>query len=92
MASISHSSTRNSVPPSEVTAWGHAVSTDKVEQALKDNPEAKILAFVHAETSTGAQSDAKTLCKLAHQYDCITIVDAVTSLGGTELRVDHSQF
>jgi alanine-glyoxylate transaminase/serine-glyoxylate transaminase/serine-pyruvate transaminase len=69
--------------------WGHAVSTDKVEQALKDNPEAKILAFVHAETSTGAQSDAKTLCKLAHQYDCITIVDAVTSLGGTELRVDE---
>jgi len=69
--------------------WGNAVSTDKVEQALKDNPDAKILAFVHAETSTGALSDAKTLCKLAHQYDCINIVDAVTSLGGVELRVDE---
>lgn len=69
--------------------WGEAVSADKLEQALKNNPDASIVAFVHAETSTGAQSDAKTLCKLAHQYDCITIVDAVTSLGGTELRVDE---
>jgi alanine-glyoxylate transaminase/serine-glyoxylate transaminase/serine-pyruvate transaminase len=57
--------------------------------ALKDNPDAVILAFVHAETSTGALSDAKTLCQLAHQYDCINIVDAVTSLGGVELRVDE---
>ena len=69
--------------------WGTAVSTDKVEQALKDNPDAKILAFVHAETSTGASSDAKALCKIAHNNDCITIVDAVTSLAGTELRVDE---
>ena len=69
--------------------WGEAVSVDKVEQTLKDNPDAKILAFVHAETSTGAQSDAKTLCKIAHENDCITIVDAVTSLGGSELRVDE---
>ncbi len=69
--------------------WGNAVSTDKVEQALKDNPDASILAFVHAETSTGARSDAKTLCQLAHQHDCLTIVDAVTSLAGSELRVDE---
>ncbi len=68
--------------------WGKAVSTDKVEQVLKDNPDAKILAFVHAETSTGARSDAQALCKIAHDNDCITIVDAVTSLGGSELRVD----
>ena len=53
--------------------WGTAVSTDKVEQALKDNADAKILAFVHAETSTGAQSNAKALCKIAHDNDCITI-------------------
>jgi len=68
--------------------WGKAVDCNKVEDALKANPDAKILAFVHAETSTGAQSDAKTLCELARKHDCLTIVDAVTSLGGTELRVD----
>lgn len=68
--------------------WGKPVSTDKVEDTLKNNPDAKILAFVAAETSTGVSSDTKTLCKLARDYDCITIVDAVTSLGGSELDVD----
>ncbi|WP_394132442.1 pyridoxal-phosphate-dependent aminotransferase family protein [Shewanella maritima] len=68
--------------------WGEPVCPQKVAQALADNPQAKFLAFVHAETSTGALSDAKTLCQLARQHDCLTIVDAVTSLGGVELRVD----
>jgi alanine-glyoxylate transaminase / serine-glyoxylate transaminase / serine-pyruvate transaminase len=68
--------------------WGKAVDLNKVEDALKANPDTKVLAFVHAETSTGAQSDAKALCALAQKYDCLTIVDAVTSLGGSELRVD----
>ncbi len=68
--------------------WGKAVDPHKVEDALKANPDVCILAFVQAETSTGAQSDVKTLVDLAHRYDCLTIVDAVTSLGGTELRVD----
>jgi hypothetical protein len=45
--------------------WGTAVSLDKVEQTLKDNADAKILAFVHAETSTGARSDAKALSSVA---------------------------
>lgn len=69
--------------------WGEPVDPAAVEAALKANPQAKYLAFVHAETSTGALSDAKTLCALAQQYDCLSIVDAVTSLGGVELRVDE---
>jgi len=69
--------------------WGDAVDPQKLEDALKANPDAKIVAFVHAETSTGAQSDAKTLVEVAHKYDCLTIVDAVTSLGGTEVQVDE---
>ena len=68
--------------------WGKPVDSQKVEQALIDNPDAKIVAFVHAETSTGAISDAKSICKLAQQHSCLTIVDAVTSLAGAELRVD----
>lgn len=68
--------------------WGRAVEVDKVEQALNAHPDAKFLAFVHAETSTGALSDAQSLCKLAQAHQCTTIVDAVTSLGGVELRVD----
>jgi len=69
--------------------WGTAVDPNKLEAALKANPNAKIVAFVHAETSTGVQSDAKTLCELAHQYDCLSLVDTVTSLGGTPVKVDE---
>ncbi len=68
--------------------WGTAVDPEVVEAALKAHPDAAFLAFVHAETSTGALSDAKTLCALAREHSCLSIVDAVTSLGGVELRVD----
>ncbi len=68
--------------------WGKPVDPQKVQDALKENPDAKILAFVHAETSTGALSDAKTLCELAQKHGCLTIVDAVTSLAGVPLYVD----
>ncbi len=68
--------------------WGSPVDPGKVEEALKSHPDARVLAFVHAETSTGASSDVKTLVELAHRHDCLAIVDAVTSLAGSELRVD----
>ncbi len=69
-------------------AWGTPVDPDKLEAALKANADAKIVAFVHAETSTGVQSDARTLAELARKHGCLTIVDAVTSLGGTPLKLD----
>ena len=69
--------------------WGKVVDPNKLEEALKANPDAKVVAFVHAETSTGAQSDAKTLVEIAHKHDCLTIVDAVTSLAGSPLKVDE---
>ena len=69
--------------------WGMPVDPNKLEEALKAHPEASTVAFVHAETSTGAQSDAAALVKIAHAHDCLTIVDAVTSLGGTPIKVDE---
>ncbi len=69
--------------------WGRAVDLAKLEQALEQHPEAKIVAFVHAETSTGAQSDAKAIWELAHKHDCLVIADCVTSLGGTPIKVDE---
>lgn len=68
--------------------WGKPVDPQKLEQALRANPDAMAVAFVHAETSTGVRSDAQHLCSLAHDFDCLSIVDAVTSLAGIELRVD----
>ncbi|TSA49948.1 MAG: alanine--glyoxylate aminotransferase family protein [Nitrosomonadales bacterium] len=69
--------------------WGCAVDPNKVEEALKANPDARIVAFVHAETSTGAQSDAQTITALAHRHSALSLVDTVTSLGGTPLKVDE---
>lgn len=70
-------------------SWGDAVSIDKVALAFEQHPDANTLAFVHAETSTGALSDAEALCKLAHENNALSIVDAVTSLGGVPLKVDE---
>ena len=70
-------------------SWGEAINAAKLEETLKVHKDAKIVAMVHAETSTGAQSDVAKLVKLAHAHDCLTIVDAVTSLGGTPVKVDE---
>ena len=70
-------------------SWGEAINAAKLEETLKVHKDAKIVAMVHAETSTGAQSDVAKLVKLAHAHDCLIIVDAVTSLGGTPVKVDE---
>ena len=69
--------------------WGEANSIASIEAALTAHPDAKFVGFVHAETSTGVRNDAQAICALAREYGCMTIVDAVTSLGGIELKVDE---
>jgi alanine-glyoxylate transaminase/serine-glyoxylate transaminase/serine-pyruvate transaminase len=69
--------------------WGRAVDPTKVEKALQEHPEAKILAFVHAETSTGARTDPAALTALASAHDCLVIADTVTSLGGIPVLLDE---
>ena len=69
--------------------WGKAVDLQKAADALKANPGAKAVAFVHAETSTGVQSDAAALCALAAEHNALSIVDCVTSLGGTPVLTDE---
>ncbi|MEM1092301.1 MAG: alanine--glyoxylate aminotransferase family protein [Pseudomonadota bacterium] len=68
--------------------WGTPVDPNRLEQALKSHPEAGVVAFVHAETSTGVRSDARTIAALARQHGCLTVADCVTSLSGVELKVD----
>src|SRR4029077_453310 len=51
--------------------WGEPVDPQKVEDALKKNRDAKLVAFVHAETSTGCQSDAKLLTQIAHKHGAL---------------------
>lgn len=68
--------------------WGKPVDPQKLEEALRANPDTKVVAFVHAETSTGAQSDARLLTEIAHRYDALVICDTVTSLGCIPVLVD----
>ncbi len=76
------------VPIVVESAWGRAVDVDQVATAFAATPDAKILAFVHAETSTGAQSDAAALAEVARRHGALTIMDCVTSLAGTPVLVD----
>lgn len=76
------------VPIVVESAWGRAVDVDRVATAFAATPDAKILAFVHAETSTGAQSDAAALAEVARRHGALTIMDCVTSLAGTPVLVD----
>ena len=69
--------------------WGKPIDLNKLEETIKANPDAKAVAFVHAETSTGVQSDASAISKLAQDAGMLTIMDAVTSLGGTPVMIDE---
>ncbi|WP_150524531.1 pyridoxal-phosphate-dependent aminotransferase family protein [Roseibium sediminis] len=68
--------------------WGTPIIPDVVAGAIKANPDAKLLGFVHAETSTGVCSNAQTLCALASGGGLLSVVDTVTGLGGIPVNVD----
>jgi alanine-glyoxylate transaminase/serine-glyoxylate transaminase/serine-pyruvate transaminase len=67
--------------------WGRAVDPDAVRRALKDTP-ADIVTVVHAETSTGVLNPVEQIAAIAREHGALTIVDAVTSLGGHPLEVE----
>jgi len=68
--------------------WGRAVDPDRLRRATLEHPDASMVCFVHAETSTGALSDVATLASIAREAGMLTLVDAVTSLGGVPLETD----
>lgn len=69
--------------------WGEPVDPNALEDLLKKTPKARVVSFVHGETSTGVVSDAKTISAIAHKYDCLVIADAVTSLAGVPVLADE---
>ncbi|MAF40214.1 MAG: alanine--glyoxylate aminotransferase [Chloroflexi bacterium] len=70
------------------TSWGKAVDPQMLKDELKNHPGLKAVGVVHAETSTGVLSDIKELIDVIHEAGALAIVDAVTSLGGHEVRMD----
>jgi alanine-glyoxylate transaminase/serine-glyoxylate transaminase/serine-pyruvate transaminase len=67
--------------------WGSPVDPDTVKKALA-GCKPKLVAIVHAETSTGVHQPLEEIAGLARENGALFMVDAVTSLGGTEVRVD----
>lgn len=68
--------------------WGRPADLNALEDALKANPGARMVGLVHAETSTGALTPLPDAVALAHRYGALAVVDAVTSLGSHEVRMD----
>ncbi len=68
--------------------WGEVFRVEEIEDALKKSPGVKVVAIVNAETSTGAHQPIAEIGRLCRETGRLLVVDAVTSLGGTELSVD----
>jgi len=68
--------------------WGRIVEPEAIEATLKKQKKVKLIALVHAETSTGVLQPLSEASQLAKQYDALFLVDTVTSLAGHEVAVD----
>jgi alanine-glyoxylate transaminase/serine-glyoxylate transaminase/serine-pyruvate transaminase len=68
--------------------WGRIIEPDAVKSALAAHPRSKLVALVHAETSTGAHQPLPEISEIVHAAGALLLVDAITSLGGHELDVD----
>jgi alanine-glyoxylate transaminase/serine-glyoxylate transaminase/serine-pyruvate transaminase len=69
--------------------WGKIIDPGRVVDTLVKHPDTKIFAIVHAETSTGAKQPLEEIGAFLRDKDTLFVVDAVTSLGGCELKVDE---
>jgi alanine-glyoxylate transaminase/serine-glyoxylate transaminase/serine-pyruvate transaminase len=68
-------------------AWGRALDPQRLVDAQRENPGARLVAVVHAETSTGVENDVAPLAAIAYT-DTLLVVDTVTSLAGIPVEVD----
>ncbi len=69
--------------------WGRIIEPDAVRRALREVPHAKLVAVVHAETSTGAWQPLEEIGRAVHDAGSLFVVDTVTSLGGCPVRIDE---
>jgi len=69
--------------------WGRIVEPARLDAALKAASRPKLLAVVHAETSTGVYQPVAELGPMAHRYGALFVMDAVTSLGCVPVEIDR---
>ena len=70
-------------------AWGETFTDDEAREFIQ-REKPKLVAFVHAETSTGALQPGKAICAAAHEIGALVIGDCVTSLGGVPIQFDDT--
>ncbi len=71
--------------------WGRIIEPDAIATALAKATRPKLVAIVHAETSTGALTPVEEISRLTHQAGAMLVLDTVTSLGGCPVRIDDWQ-
>src|SRR5215211_4625667 len=71
--------------------WGRIIEVQQIKDALQKVPEPKLVAIVHAETSTGALTPVEEISRLAHEAGALFVLDTVTSLGGCPVKLDAWQ-
>lgn len=67
--------------------WGQVFTPEEIEEALRSQP-AKLVALVHAETSTGALQPLAEIAGIVHRHGGLLLADCVTSLGGLPVQID----
>ena len=67
--------------------WGTPINPEQVKEKLEDNSYS-LIAIVHAETSTGVKNPVEEISHIIKDTESLFLVDAVTSLGGIEVKVD----
>jgi alanine-glyoxylate transaminase/serine-glyoxylate transaminase/serine-pyruvate transaminase len=68
--------------------WGRMVRPEQVDAALRNCTRPKLVALVHAETSTGAWQPLPDAARVAHEHGALFLADCVTSLGGAPVEID----
>ncbi len=71
--------------------WGRILQPEQIADALKKVSRPKLVAMVHAETSTGALTPVEEISRLTHSAGALMVLDTVTSLAGCPVRVDDWQ-
>ena len=69
--------------------FGKPIDPADIEKKAKEVGQVKLISVVHAETSTGILQPLPEISKIAKEHDALFVVDAVTSLGGVQLKVDE---
>ena len=69
--------------------WGETFGDDEAREFIR-REKPKVVAYVHAETSTGALQSGKAICAAAHEVGALVIADCVTSLGGVPVEFDRT--